>query len=58
MLINQLSLKQVELALEYLADQEQKEPPLELQDLDPLEWLTLQVLQVSLMVEKRNSSVH
>jgi hypothetical protein len=58
MLLEELTLQEVELALKYLADPNQIEPPQTLQHLSDLEWLTLEVLQSRLELEMRNSSVH
>ena len=58
MLLTELTLQEVELALNYLADPLQVEPPQTLQHLSDLEWLTLEVLQSRLELEKQNSSLH
>ena len=60
MLFNRLTLQQVELALSYLEDPIQLEPPQELQmlDLDDLEWLAIKVLNQHLKTEREHSSLH
>ena len=58
MLLTELTLQEVEMALKYLADPKQIEPPQKLQHLSDLEWLTLEVLQSRLQLEMQNSKVH
>jgi hypothetical protein len=56
--LQNLPLKQVELALQCLAQEQLDFLPPELEKLSPVEWFLLEQLLNSLMLEKQYSRVH
>jgi hypothetical protein len=56
--LDHLSLKQIERAFKYLANQYERNPPQELENLNLKEWQQLECLLVSLEAEKQFSQVH
>ena len=57
-MLEHLSLKQVEQALNHLAHEQMEYLPEELQQLSPLDWLLLEQLLENLLKEKQYSRVH
>ena len=57
-MLENLSLQQVSLALECLANEELEYLPEELQKLSPLDWFLLEQLLENLLKERRYSQVH
>ena len=57
-MLENLSLKQVSLALDCLANEKLEYLPEELQKLSPLDWAILEQMLENLQYEKRYSQVH
>ena len=58
MYLDKLTQEQLELALRYLVDPKQKEPPPSLPELSQLEWLAVHCLLQELKDERRHSPLH
>jgi hypothetical protein len=57
-MLNNLSVQQVEQALEWLAQPVQCHPPQDLENLDPLEWFLLERMLQALLQEQNSSPMH
>jgi hypothetical protein len=57
-MLDNLSVQQVEKALEWLAQPVQCHPPQDLEKLDPLEWFLLERMLQALWQEKNSSPMH